>query len=139
MFSDVLTAFAVTIGAGLATLMAGRHGETRQTPACWHWPGLCSRGYDLCFSGGNFVKSQENFADWFLGASDRTPWRPGDHDAVCWDGFGHYAGSIGAQSPWPVGRQSDQGPDPLLARAGFTAAAITAHNSLKGWQHFFLP
>lgn len=144
MDSSVLTAFAVTLAAGLATLLgwlAVIRGNTAN-------PRLLAFG--LAFAAGAmiyvslaeiFVKSQESFFDsaWFDGGGERAPYALAT--LMLFIGMGLVI-ALDRLVPNPHGHLDEasatKGPDPLLARAGLlAAAAITAHNIPEGLATFF--
>ncbi len=143
MESAVVTAFAVTLLAGLATLIGWlvviRGNEAN--------PRLLAFG--LAFAAGAmvyvslveiFVKSQDSFlaSNWFSG-DDQLPYAMAT--LMLFLGMGLVI-ALDRLVPNPHGRLEEvgtaQGPDPLLARAGLlAAAAITAHNVPEGLATFF--
>ena len=144
MDSAVLTAFAVTVAAGLATLLGWLpvvRGNTAN-------PRILAFG--LAFSAGAmiyvslveiFVKSQESFSEaaWFEGSGDQGAYAMAT--LMLFLGIGLVIG-LDRLVPNPHGQLEPKakagGPDPLLARAGLLAAtAITAHNIPEGLATFF--
>ena len=145
MDANVFTAFAVTLSAGLATLI-GWLAVIRGNRAN---PRLLAFG--LAFAAGAmiyvslaeiFIKSQDSFADWF-GAQGQQSY--GLATLMLFLGMGLVM-VLDRFVPNPHGQLEEaqapsipkSGPDPLLARAGLlAAAAITAHNVPEGLATFF--
>ncbi len=144
MDSTVLTAFAVTLAAGLATLL-GWFAVIRGNTAN---PRLLAFG--LAFAAGAmvyvslveiFVKSQDSFAEAFLNGGEQLTFGLATLMLFCGVGL---VIALDRLVPNPHGDlpqnapSSSKGPDPLLARAGLlAAAAITAHNVPEGLATFF--
>lgn len=145
MDPTVLTAFAVTLAAGLATML-GWLAVIRGNQAN---PRLLAFG--LAFAAGAmiyvslaeiFVKSQESFGTWF-GVVGQPSY--GLATLMLFLGMGIVI-ALDRFVPNPHGHLDEAGatratkgrPDPLLARAGLlAAAAITAHNIPEGLATFF--
>ncbi len=144
MEQTIIIAFAVTVLAGLATLI-GWLAVIRGTTAN---PRLLSFG--LAFAAGAmvyvslveiFVKSQESFmsALWFSGSDEQSPYAMAT--LMLFAGVAVVI-MLDRLVPNPHGKLEQpgrsQGPDPFLARAGLiAAAAITAHNIPEGLATFY--